>query len=94
MTFACTDCSRCGKCYDKHAVCSDCGSDINLLDDACLNCGKPITEALRAQAKQIYIDKKKAEHDSILMLAAAAKARRESVASPKPSFPWDKPAQS
>ena len=48
MTFACTDCSRCGKCYDKHGVCAACGGAINLLDDACPACGEPITDAMRA----------------------------------------------
>ena len=94
MTFACTDCSRCGKCYDKHAVCAGCGNDINLLDDACANCGTSITDSMRARAKQAYIDKKKAEHNNILMLAAAAKARRQNQAGSAPSFPRDNSAQS
>ena len=47
MTFACTDCSRCGKCYDKHGTCAACGGAINLLDDACPACGEPITDDMR-----------------------------------------------
>ena len=46
MTFACTDCSRCGKCYDKHSTCPQCAGPINLLEDACPNCGEPITDAM------------------------------------------------
>ena len=30
MTFACTDCSRCGKCYDKHGTCAACGGSLEL----------------------------------------------------------------
>ena len=77
MTFACTDCSRCGKCYDKHGVCAA--------------CGEPITDAMRERAKQAYLEQKKAEHARILELAAAAKARREER--PAPVYPWDEPAQ-
>ena len=91
MTFACTDCSRCGKCYDKHGVCAACGGAINLLDDACPACGEPITDAMRERAKQAYLEQKKAEHARILELEAAAKARREER--PAPVYPWDEPAQ-
>ena len=91
-TIACTDCSRCGKCYDKHGVCAACGGAVNLLDDACPACGEPITDAMRDRAKQAYLDKKKAEHARILELAAAAKARREER--PVPVYPWDEPVRS
>lgn len=89
MTIACTDCSRCGKCYDKHAICKQCGGDIDLLEDACPTCGEPITDAMREAAKQAYIDKRKADHDQVIALAAAAKAKREAEARPKPKYPWD-----
>ena len=62
------------------------------LDDACPACGEPITDDMRARAKQAYLDKKKVEHDRILELAAAAKARR--VERPAPVFPWDEPNNS
>ncbi len=91
MTFACTDCSTCGKCYDKHAYCRACGSKINLLDEACPQCLEPITEEMREKAKKVYLDKKRAEHQQILALAAAAKARRKKDAKPKPVYPWDNP---
>lgn len=94
MTFACTDCSRCGKCYDKHAACPACGGSINLLEDACPACGEPITDDMRARAKQAYLDKKKIEHDRVLALAAEAKKRRESQQRPEPVYPWDEPRQS
>lgn len=90
MTFACTDCSRCGKCYDKHALCTACGGDIYLLDDACPACGEPITQAMRDAARQAYMDRKKIEHDQILELAAAAKRRREQQAqAARPVYPWE-----
>ena len=65
---------------------------INLRGDACPACGEPITDDMRARAKQAYLDKKKVEHDRILELAAAAKARR--VERPAPVFPWDEPNNS
>ncbi|WP_172136116.1 hypothetical protein [Adlercreutzia sp. ZJ473] len=89
MTFSCTDCSRCGKCYDKRSTCAACGGDINLLDDACPNCGEPITDVMRSRAKQAYLAKKKVEHEQIIALAAAAKKRREANQTPRPVYPWE-----
>lgn len=89
MTIACTDCSRCGKCYDKHSNCKACGADINLLDDACPSCGEPITDAMRETARQAYIAKRKNDHDQVIALAAAAKAKRKAQARPKPVYPWE-----
>lgn len=89
MTFACTDCSRCGKCYDKHSTCAACGSAINLLDDACPQCGEPITDDMRMRAKQAYLDKKKVEHQQILALAAEAKRKRVANARAHPAYPWE-----
>lgn len=89
MTFACTDCSRCGKCYDKQGVCARCANPINLLDDACGNCGEPITDEMRERAKRAYIEKKKAEHQRVVELALAAKRKRERESRPKPIYPWE-----
>ena len=89
MTFACTDCSRCGKCYDKHSTCAVCGGDINLLEDACPACGEPITDEMRSRAKQAYLTKKKAEHEKSLELAAAAKRKREEQRKSRPVYPWE-----
>ena len=75
MTFACTDCSRCGKCYDKHSTCP--------------NCGEPITDAMRDAAKQKYLAKKRIEHQKIVELAQQAKKRREQQERPKPVYPWE-----
>lgn len=89
MTFACTDCSRCGKCYDKHSTCQQCAGPINLLEDACPNCGEPITDAMRDAAKQKYLAKKRIEHQKIVELAQQAKKRREQQERPKPVYPWE-----
>lgn len=90
MTFSCTDCSRCGKCYDKKSKCASCGGDINLLDDLCPSCKEPITDEMRSHAKRAYMEKKRTEHDGILALAAAAKARRErESALSTVVYPWE-----
>ena len=89
MTFACTDCSRCGKCYEKNSTCAACGGGIYLLDDACPACGEPITEDMRMAAKRAYMDKKKIEHDMIVQLAQAAKAKRAQQQGKRPKYPWE-----
>ena len=89
MTFACTDCTRCGKCYDKNSICPACGNPIYLLDDACPACGEPITDEMRNVAKQAYIDKKRAEKEKILALAEAARKRRAAQAPQKVVYPWE-----
>ena len=89
MTFACTDCSRCGKCHDKHSICARCGADINLLDDECPQCGEPITEEMRNAAKQKYIAEKKEEKEYIKKLALEAKKRRDAQPHHKVVYPWE-----
>jgi predicted amidophosphoribosyltransferase len=89
MTFACTDCSRCGKCYDKNSVCSNCGNAINLLDDCCPVCGEPITDEMRDKARQVYKDQKKVEHEKIVALAQEAKRKREQENKERPAYPWE-----
>ena len=90
MTFACTDCSQCGKCYEKHSTCGRCGTDINLLDMACQQCGEPITDEMRNEAKRKYIEEKKREKDYIKQLALEAKKRREAQPQRKVVYPWEK----
>lgn len=90
MTFSCTDCSRCGKCYDKNSTCPSCGGAINLLDDFCHACLEPITEEMRDRAKQAYLDEKKVERDRIIALASAAKERRlKEGRQGEVVYPWD-----
>ena len=89
MTFSCTDCSRCGKCYDKHGHCARCGGDINLLDEACSACGEPITDDMRETARQAYMNEKRIEHEKIIALAQAAKRKREEQKKSRPKYPWE-----
>ena len=89
MTFACTDCSTCGKCYDKNSVCPQGGEAILLTDDACSACGAPITDDMREVAIQAYKDMKKKEHDQSLELAAEAKQKREEQAKNRVKYPWE-----
>lgn len=89
MTFACTDCSRCGKCYEKNSTCAACGGDIYLLDNACPSCGEPITDEMRAAAKNAYMDRKRVEHEKIVELALAAKKKREEAQKNRPKYPWE-----
>lgn len=91
MTFACTDCSSCGKCYEKNSTCDECGGAIYLLDDACPTCGEPITDEMRDAARQAYMDRRRAEKQDILRLAAEAKRRRleAEAAKPKVKYPWE-----
>ncbi len=63
MTTSCVNCASCGKCYQKEAVCLNCGSEINLLDNACVACGNPITEEMRESARQAYVQQKMDAHD-------------------------------
>lgn len=91
MTFACTDCSTCGKCYPKESVCAACGGEINLLDEVCPACGEPITEEMRQTARKAYMAKKAKDKEYILELAAAAKQKRleDQAKKPKVVYPWD-----
>lgn len=89
MTFACTDCSRCGKCYENNSICAVCGGDIYLLDSACPTCGEPITDKMRAEAKREYIDRKRVEHEQIVQLAIAAKKKRDAAQKSRPKYPWE-----
>ena len=73
MTYACTDCSKCGKCYNKISRCSSCGEEINLLEQACPNCGEPITEQERQEAKKLFMLKKKQEREALF---AAIRSRK------------------
>ena len=73
MTYACTDCSKCGKCYNKVSTCSSCGHEINLLEDACPQCGESITEAMRHVAKKRFMAEKKKEREALF---AAIRERR------------------
>lgn len=88
MTYACTDCSSCGKCYDKHSTCAACGGAINLLDDSCPACGEPITEAMRDEARRAYKDKRRADRDWVFQLAAAAREKRQATQK-KVVYPWE-----
>ena len=76
MTFACTDCSRCGKCYEKHTFCPNCGNAIFLLDDKCPVCAEPITDAMRNKAKKAYMERKRKEKEKVLELVKQAKSNR------------------
>ena len=91
MTFACTDCSTCGKCYEKNSTCAACGGAIYLLDDACPTCGEPITDEMRQTARKAYMDRKAQDKKKIIELAQAAKARRlaAEASRPKVVYPWD-----
>ncbi len=73
MTYACTDCSKCGKCYNKISECASCGEEINLLDECCARCGEPITEDMRQCAKKAFMEQKKKEREALF---AAIKAHR------------------
>ncbi len=88
MTYACTDCSTCGKCYPKESVCAVCGGAINLLDDSCSACGEPITDAMRETAREAFKAKRKADRDQVFALAAAARKKREAVQK-KVVYPWE-----
>lgn len=74
MSISCTDCSRCGRCYNKDSTCARCGSPIFLLDDNCVSCGEPITDEMREAARAIYMRQKKEERR---MLFEMIKANRE-----------------
>lgn len=89
MTFACTDCSTCGKCYEKQATCKACGKEISLLDESCTFCEEPITDKMRERARSAYMDAKKQEHNQILELAAQAKKKRKEKEADRPEYPWD-----
>lgn len=65
MTYACTDCSKCGKCYDKDSTCAACGGAIYLLDEACPTCGEPITDGMRQIARRAYMARKKKERQEL-----------------------------
>ncbi len=88
MTFACTDCSSCGKCYPKNSTCKACGGEIYLLDDACPTCGEPITDAMRQAAQDAYKAKRKKDRDMVFELAAAARKKREETQK-KVVYPWE-----
>ena len=50
--------------------------------------GEPITDEMRVRAKEAYLVKKRAEHEKILELAAAAKRKREEQQRSRPVYPW------
>ncbi len=89
MTYACTDCSSCGKCYDKQSVCGACGGAISLLDDACPACGEPITDEMRERARRAYMERRKKDREAVFELAAAARKKRE-AAQKHVVYPWEK----
>lgn len=88
MTYACSDCSNCGKCYPKHEPCPSCGEDIYLLDDKCPHCGAPITDEMRETARHKYMDYKRGLREKVYVLAQKAQAE-ERAARPKVVYPWD-----
>jgi len=88
VTYACSDCSNCGKCYPKEQKCPTCGADIYMLDDACAACGAPITDEMRLVVKKKFMAERAKQREKVFELAQAAKKKREATQR-KVVYPWD-----